>query len=423
MIAAKSLQEAVYGQIFPGGMIPVACKDNIPAIDARIREIEQLAKGVPLLGEVRRLTKRDSLALTDRIIELRESCSPPMGYKEIMRRLGNVVSPEAARNRYDDAKRAMEAATMQKEGYAAISGETMGLHGPNPIRPPAPIDDSGHFSGSTNMIEREDHFVGLGKMVPNACDDPGTPVYQRVSAGVTPAEKIETDILPAAQPALLETKPDDVDRPYTDRSDATPKILKDPILSEHPTIRDSRIVQKPGEVKPDDATLRNVAADIPESIKGMKLSDFENGKGPLRQDQKDKILEMWDQGFKVPDIQCSLGIKDGRKITGVIRARELHKKKGPQNEALVQPEAAKPQSLPGAEGAPEPARANPRGTPEKGPEPKSISRAELDEKIWKSWDNGKGKTPIQISDELCEEGLYYGEQSVVRRLRQQGARI
>jgi hypothetical protein len=54
-----------------------------------------------------------------------------------------------------------------------------------------------------------------------------------------------------------------------------------------------------------------------------------------------------------------------------------------------------------------------------GPESKSISRAELDQKIWAAWK--AGKTPKDISDELCSEGYYYGEQRVRRMLLQQGA--
>ena len=119
---SSNLTEVVYNQIFPGGMIPLKCKDNIPAIDARIQEIEELATGKVLEGTNRRHGKAESRILTEQIIQLRESCSPPMSYREIMNKLGNVITPDAARNRYDDYKHAKEAATMQKKGGDALLG-------------------------------------------------------------------------------------------------------------------------------------------------------------------------------------------------------------------------------------------------------------------------------------------------------------
>jgi hypothetical protein len=53
------------------------------------------------------------------------------------------------------------------------------------------------------------------------------------------------------------------------------------------------------------------------------------------------------------------------------------------------------------------------------PEPEGLSRAELDQKIWTAWK--AGKTPKEISDDLCSEGYYHGEQRVRRMLLQQGA--
>jgi hypothetical protein len=119
---STNLTEVVYNQLFPGGMIPLRCKDNIPAIDARIQEIEELATGKVLEGMNRRHGKAESRILTEQIIQHRESCSPPMRYREIMNKLGNVITPDAARNRYDDYKHAKEAATMQKEGCDALLG-------------------------------------------------------------------------------------------------------------------------------------------------------------------------------------------------------------------------------------------------------------------------------------------------------------
>lgn len=51
-------------------------------------------------------------------------------------------------------------------------------------------------------------------------------------------------------------------------------------------------------------------------------------------------------------------------------------------------------------------------------ESKAISRSDLDARIWKEWKSGK--SPKEISDALCSEGYYYGEQRVRRMLMQQG---
>ncbi len=149
----------------------------------------------------------------------------------------------------------------------------------------------------------------------------------------TPPEvqkKIETDILPAAQPALLEVKPEDGDKQYLDRSDATPKILTEPNLPEHPTVRNPRIVQNPEKVK-------------------------------LSQNQKTRILEMHAANWSYDEIKGALAI-DGRRVVGVIRGQE-------QRERMAAIAATSP-SLPGVEGAPAPARANPRGIPEEPPHAK-----------------------------------------------------
>jgi DNA-directed RNA polymerase specialized sigma24 family protein len=314
-MSAKSLSEVVYSHLFPGGMIPFACKDSLPGIDARIGEIEQLARGQQLKGEPRRLTKRDSLLLTDQIIQLRDSCNPPMNYREIMHRLGDVITSEAARNRYDDAKKAREAAAMQKEGYAALSGNS-------------------------------DHIAEPNELIPNACDDAGNPIWLQVSGS----------------------------------------------LPERPTIRNSQIVEKSEEVAaPTNRESRSVE----------ELSEV----------QQKEILDRYEGGSDPKTIATVMGLRRAAVQSVIARHNKAQKATAP--------------SQPGVEGAQEAARANPRGTPEEeeqakpGPEPKSISRAELDGKIWAG--HKEGKTPKQISDELCSEGYYYGEQRVRRMLMQQGA--
>ena len=45
---AKSISEAIYHCIFPGGMIPIACKSKLPALDACITELESLLRDIDL---------------------------------------------------------------------------------------------------------------------------------------------------------------------------------------------------------------------------------------------------------------------------------------------------------------------------------------------------------------------------------------
>lgn len=122
MNAAATLSEVVYRTIFPPeGSIPLKAKRNIQAIDARIKEIEQLAEGKAVEGMTRRIgSKAESQRLTEQIVQLRDSCNPPMSYREIMKRLGHVITPDAARNRYDDYKQKL----LNAEAYAAMSGES-----------------------------------------------------------------------------------------------------------------------------------------------------------------------------------------------------------------------------------------------------------------------------------------------------------
>lgn len=55
--------------------------------------------------------------------------------------------------------------------------------------------------------------------------------------------------------------------------------------------------------------------------------------------------------------------------------------------------------------------------------PANCNRVELDAVMWRLWDYGKGKTPDEISDLLCNNGYSYEVAMVERRLRQQGAEL
>lgn len=59
--------------------------------------------------------------------------------------------------------------------------------------------------------------------------------------------------------------------------------------------------------------------------------------------------------------------------------------------------------------------------PEERPDPVSMSRKELDLRIWDMW--RAGKTLEEISDILYSKGLYYSPKSVRVRLLSQGAKL
>jgi hypothetical protein len=402
----STLSEIVYSHLFPGGMIPLACKNNLPAIDARISEIEFLAAGKPFDGSKRAASK----LLTEQVVQLRDSCSPPMPWAEIARRIGGKMTTDAARNRYVDYKAAQKAKAMQQEGYAALSGQAIqeGRY-TTPPEVREKIESSDHISTATNMIDRgNDHLVEPDEMMPNAddaekiagarnvlCEETISPephkvltlgtvregrrILRRMGLAATAEDgkckENETVISAAAQPALLDAKPPQV---------------------EEATVRNSQMVQKTEDVKP--------ALKIPHSEDERIFRERESGK-PI----KDIADDLRKDGYKATPANVQ-----SRYYT--VQAQHAREQAQPK-----QPEATQDPSLPGAEGAQTVARANPRGTPEEKPEPKSISRVELDDRVWKAWKAEKNIT--KITDNLNAEGYYVGEERVRRSLLQQGAKL
>jgi hypothetical protein len=152
MTAAQSLSDIVYSYLFPDQMIPIACKNNLTAIDARITEIEVLASGRNFDGSKRAASK----LLTEQVVQLRDSLTPPMQWKEIARRMGGKMTTDAARNRYVDYKAAQKAAAMQQEGYAALSGQAIqeGIHTTLP-EVQEKIESGDHIPDATKLIQPE----------------------------------------------------------------------------------------------------------------------------------------------------------------------------------------------------------------------------------------------------------------------------
>ena len=350
MTAAPSLSEIVYNHLFPSGSIPIKLLGSIPEIDTMLREIKDLAAGKAPAIHHRRISDADaSQRLTDQIVELRESCDPPMTYQEIVNRLGNLITKDAARDRYSKATMAARKAAMQKEGYAAISGESI---------------QNGTYQTPPDVLERIDST----DHIPDA-----TKLMQ--------PETASSDQLVEPDKLIQEAKPPHV---------------------EDPTDRNFRIVQESGGVKPDDAKkVSDLTPSEIGKINGPRIShdwdEFLLAEKESGKSLKDILAELRSKG-----IDCSLADVTNR-VYVVKNKREAAKKVAP-----AQPEATTPQSPPGVEGAQEAARSNPRGSPEeKPPAPKSITRADLNIRIYDAWQ--KGDSIERISAELNADGYYYDE--------------
>jgi len=255
------LTAVVYLTIFPpDGRIPLKAKANIPAIDSRIMEIEKLATGKVMEGQKRRISdKAASQMLTQQIVQLRDSCSPPMGYREIMRQLGDQITPDAARNRYDDFKH-----TALMEGRQTILGAIY-------TTPPEVLQKIEAVAAGTTPATEQ-------------------PPASEISATTEDGKrkKIEQVVSAAAQPTLLEAKPQQ---------------------SEEATTRKTRIVQESEEVKPDDAAMRNVANLSPSQaahIRGPMIPHSEDEHIRTERNAGKKFSEI-QEGLQAKGIACHVG--------------------------------------------------------------------------------------------------------------------
>jgi hypothetical protein len=122
---------------------------------------------------------------------------------------------------------------------------------------------------------------------------------------------------------------------------------------------------------------------------------------------------MLGEGMGVLDIAAELEMKGKHVPWTKIRARAAYLGR---MKSKVKPEPKK-------DNEPEPAAEEPQvaEATDDHPEPVSISRKELDLRIWDMW--RAGKTLDEISDILYSEGLYYSPKSVRVRLLSQGAKL
>ena len=327
MIDRQKFEEEVYSLLFPAGLIPLSCKPRLDLMDSRISEIHALAQGKGPAPKTRRIIDPvESADLSRRIVELRDGPNSP-SWRDIAKELGNTISSDAVRCRYQDAKALQEKADIVVEA--------------------------------------------------------------------------------AAPPALQE---------------------ETPVPAEIPTIRNPLIVEKVEEVIPKESKREMtpsqrghlIGPKIPHSEDPFIFNEKESGKtfGEIS-----KALIQKGHDCTVTDVSQRYYTDLKKRMAATAK---VEGSKTAENVAPVHPDVPASQSPPGVEGAQELAReaiGPTRGTPEeKPPTPKSISRAELDAKIWEMYTKEK-LTEEEISDRLYAEGLFYRAKSVHIRLISQGAQL
>ena len=329
MIARDAFEGAVYDLLFPGGQLPLDLKHNLGLIDSRISEIHGLAQGKGPAPKTRRIMDpMASAELTRKIVELRDGTNSP-SWRDIAKQLGNAISADAVRCRYQDYK------TLRKK-----------IEWPE-----------GHPTFEEENLDPE-------------------------------LQKIEE--LVGAPPALAEVKPEP---------------------AEIPTIRNPLIVEEVAEVTQNGPVL-----DL------TKKGKYDRYEAPISPEVDAEIQRMALGGLTTVGISNELAKKgiliSWQRVRSALATTARLKAKA---EHAAHPEVVADPSPPGVEGTQALARAHPRGTPEEKPEPRSISRAERDLKIWDL--HKAGKTPEEISDLIYAEGLLYDAKAVRRILLQQGAAL
>ncbi len=206
--------------------------------------------------------------------------------------------------------------------------------------------------------------------------------------------------------------------------------------SEDSTIRELQIVEKV-----DTVSLKEVSPDIPEEAKKGKekpeefggedrgLTPGERGHrlGPkIPHDLDDELIRLKDGGKTYNDIHKILLARGIKCTQSDISTRIItERKKREQTQQNGKPAELEHVALdPAGDGS----RAQKdKSTPptqeaaEGNPEAVSISRKELDLRIWDMWK--AGKTLDEISDILYSEGLYYSAKSVRVKLLALGAKL
>ena len=278
----------------------------------------------------------------------------------------------------------------------------------------SPSEEDAGMSEKFEQLTSEEHQLYVvpgteGTDIPKALDSDAFNVAHLSTSGefaTIRGVRLADKPLDAAGPGFLwerpEVRPDEAPtKPtkaiITRRADPWP----DPVEPEKKpdevaTIRDSRTVDAtPENLEKLRSDMEAKKAESPDTETLIEVDATLNLKTLAEVDR------MLGEGMTVKEISAELE-KNGRPVPWTkIRARAAHLAKMKRKEA-------KPES-------------QEVGATDARPEPVSISRKELDLRIWDMW--RAGKTLEEISEILYSEGLYYSAKSVRVRLLSQGAKL
>jgi hypothetical protein len=181
-------------------------------------------------------------------------------------------------------------------------------------------------------------------------------------------------------------------------------FLADTVVSRHPKIETESLpeVELANPEKPPEQEKK------PDEVATIREFRTVEKPAPLDPETLTEVDRMLGEGMGVLDIAAELE-KKGKLVPWTkIRARAAYLARTKSKLKKAQPE--QPEE--------EPQEAE---TTDDRPEPVSISRKELDLRIWDMWK--AGETLDGISDILYSEGLYYSAKSVRVRLLSQGAKL
>jgi hypothetical protein len=397
MIEQKKLELEIYNLLFPTG-IPIGTKGVISAIDSRIGEIHVLARGgTEPQSRQRRISDPFVSADLNRRIDALRAEHPRMSYAEISVALGGLISASAVRCRISKTRKDKKA---ERDKIIAALGTPIQSYAPRTIRPgldqSGPLDPEGKTEPSSLLLSAPGLQPATVHIFPEvrpvAAAPPAMPELSEKAATQEekPPENKEADIKgPGAPDSKLGEKAEIECGDHIVESD---KMVCSPIV-------DLTKIGKYG--KYDVPISAEVDAEIHRlSSGGMPTTGVSNELA------KKGILISWQRVRSVLATTARLKAKAERTKTA-------------ENVAPVHPEVVADPSHPGVEGPPLAERVSPRGTPEGKPEPKNISRADLNIRIWDAWK--AGDSPEEISRDLNDEGYFYDERQVTNRLKQQGA--
>lgn len=391
------LETQIFRLIFPpSGSIPLEKIEAVPHIRQHINSIIDLASTEHGISP-----PDESAALTARVIELRDTPGPD-GKIRTWRTIAEICGTtlDAARHRYVKGK-----ATIRKSRTVRPSNPPFQLPEPDPAyheaieHPPKLIEIRGVEIVDAHNIACE---WGLEKS-PSESTQADHP------------QKTEAEPLQEAEPANLEKpaepekKPDEV---ATIKKPA-PIPTRLTMCGDFTTVRGISLAGKP-----IDAVGVGGLEEPPEALTPCQRGQLVGPKIPHELD--DELIVLREAGNSLKEIVNHLRILGIKCTEADVSARVLSEQRKraaakKAEEAPVQ-EAVEPATQDGTDEEPQEAEAT-----DDRPEPVSMSRKELDLRIWDMW--RAGKTLEEISDILYSKGLYYSPKSVRVRLLSQGAKL